>query len=303
MGFLLTFVLIAHLLCVNVAAGGPIVCAWLEWRGGDLARQAARYLGLASLMTLVVGGLLGVLLGWLKWTPEYRALWTGPLSYKLHWGGAELIFSLVLAIVYWLWVRGRGGESRGARIGRGVTALLSGTNLLYHFPPLFIVAGKLQSAGQFAGQRIGGAEFRQHMLAGETPALAIHVGLASVAMAGIVLLGLALRLARRGQDNDSSDVAVWGGWWALVPTLLQLPVGLWTIARLPAGTQTTLMGDDLARTGLFLAAMLAALWLARELATIVMGETTRPSLMRAIAAMVVTVALMTVMQQASIVSS
>jgi hypothetical protein len=236
-------------------------------------------------------------LGWLKWTADYRALWTGPLSYKLHWGAAELLFSLMLAAGYWLWVRGPGGNSRWARLGRGAVALLSGTNLLYHFPLLFIVAARLHSAGAVTGERIGGAEFRRHLLAGETPALAIHVGLASLAVAGVLLLGLALRLARRGQDNDGSDVAVWGGWWALVPTLLQLPVGLWTLTMLPAGAQANLMGNDALGTVLFLSAMVAALWLTRELVGVVMGETMRPALVRAMAAMLVTVALMTAMQQ------
>src|SRR5688500_10052682 len=43
----LSLLLAAHLLCVNVAAGGPLVAAWLDWRGvrGDeAAGRAARWL-------------------------------------------------------------------------------------------------------------------------------------------------------------------------------------------------------------------------------------------------------------------
>jgi hypothetical protein len=289
-------VLIGHLLCVNVAAGGPVVCAWLEWKSGGLARQAARYLGLASLVALVAGGALGVLLGLLKWTPEYRALWTGPLSHKLHWGGAEILFSLLLGIVYWLWTRGRAGESAVGRLGRGVIALLSGSNLLYHFPPLFIVAGKLQREGMTSAEKISAAEFRRLMMTGETPALAVHVALACVATAGFVLLGMALRLLRQGQNSESAQVARWGAWWALVPTLLQIPVGLWTLATLPPLEQSAMLGGDLVASGLFLAAMAAALWLARELVSVALGESTRPAIIRAMSALVVVVALMTTMQ-------
>ncbi|MDX1946953.1 MAG: hypothetical protein SFU86_16240 [Pirellulaceae bacterium] len=291
-----TLVLIAHLLCVNVAAGGPLVCAWLEWRGGDLARRAGSYLGVLSLLTLMAGGVLGLLLGWLKWTAEYAALWTGPLSYKLHWGAAEVLFSLVLACLYCLLASGTGRTGRGLRIGRGAIALLSGTNLLYHFPPLFIVAGKLLAAGETAGPRIGGAEFRRLMLAGETPALSVHVALACLAMAGIALLGLALRQLRRDQPAEAATIAGWGGRIALAATLAQLPVGLWTLALLPAAAQARLMGSDMLGTGWFLAAMGAAFWLARELAAIALGEATRPAMIRSMVAMVVTISLMTAMQ-------
>ncbi|MEX2175378.1 MAG: hypothetical protein WD872_13535 [Pirellulaceae bacterium] len=295
---LTTLVLVAHLLCVNVAAGGPILCVWLEWRGGALARGAASYLATLSLAGLVAGGLLGFAVGWLKWTPEYRALWTGPLSYKLHWGGAELLFSVLLALGYWLLVRGRGGESPRARIGRGTLALLNGTNLLYHFPALFIVAGKLHAAGQDAGARIDGAAFRQLMVGQETPALTVHVGLASIAVAGAALLGLALRSMRRSDHaNPFAPVATWGGRWALAASLAQLPVGLWTLVMLPADAQSRLLGSDALSTSLFLLSMLSALWLVRELAGVALGETDRAALVRSLAAMIVVVSLMTAMQQ------
>jgi hypothetical protein len=293
-----TLVLIAHLLCVNVAAGGPLLCAWLEWRRGPVARQAASCLGFASLLTLVGGGMLGVALGWLKWSPEYHSLWTSPLSYKLHWGIGEIVFSLFLAIGYWLWARGAAGDGVWPRVGRGALGLLNGTNLLYHFPPLFIVANKLHAAGQTSGETIRGAAFRHLAAAGETPALAVHVGLASLAVAAMMLLGLALRWMRRDEASaDAKTVAVWGGRWALAASLAQLPVGLWMLLMLPSGAQAGLMGSDGLATSLFFAAMLAALWLLRELAAMSMGEVARPNLVRAMIAMLATVSLMTAMQQ------
>lgn len=298
LGPLTTLLLIVHLLLVNVAAGAPIVCVWLEWRGGDLARRAARYLGGMAVGTLLAGGLVGAILGWLRWTLEYRTLWTGPLSYKLHWGGAELLFSLLLAVVYWLLVRGRGGESARARVGRGFLALLHGTNLLYHFPPLFVVAAKLHDTSQTSGAAIRGAAFRQLAWSGELPALSLHVALASVAMAGIMLLGLALRLLKsNAAGDDAARVAAWGGMWALAASLLQLPIGLWTLLMLPATVQSPLLGNEPVATMLFFSAMLAALWLLRELVGVAWGDVTRPALVRAMSAMLATVALMTAMQQ------
>jgi hypothetical protein len=246
---------------------------------------------------LVLGAGLGLIVGWSKWNADYRALWLGPLSYKLHWAGVEAVFSLILMLGWWLWLPGRAGGSRWAMAERGLMALLASTNLLYHFPILFAVASQLLEAGETSGGRIGGAEFRQLMIAGEAPALAIHVVLASVAVSGILLLGFALRSQRQGNEAEAAKLARWGGRWALVPSLLQLPVGLWTLAMLPAAAQSQIMGENTLGTLLLVAALGAALWLLNELVHISMGEMNRPLLVRAMTAMLVTVTLMTAMKQ------
>jgi hypothetical protein len=250
------------------------------------------------LTTLVGGGLLGILIGGLKWTASYRELWTGPLSYKMHWGVGELLFSLVLAAVDWLLVRRPGGESTLARGSRGLLALAHGTNLMYHFPVLFIVAGRMHDRGMTSGSELRGPKFLEWAAAGDTPALALHVALASIAMAGVMLLGLALKWQRQDRaPGDSAWVAAWGGRWALASSLAQLPVGLWTLAMLPAGEQSRLMGSDLAATALFAVSMLAVLWLLRELVAVALGEAGKPALIRTMAAMLIVVTLMTAMQQ------
>ena len=52
-------------------------------------------------------------------------------------------------------------------------------------------------------------------------------------------------------------------------------------------------------TLLFVAALLSALWLARELTNLALGDVSRLMRVRCIVAMIVTIALMTGMQQAS----
>jgi hypothetical protein len=295
-----TALLTAHLVCVNAAAGGPLVAAWLDWRSARdaAAGVAARFLAAWSVGGLVAGVGIGLLLGWLRWNAEYQALWLGPMSYKLQWAAIELLFSLVLTIGWWLWLRARPGGSAAARLARGLVAVLAATNLLYHFPLLFAVAQQLYESGRTGGAPIRGAEFRALMLTGPAAALAVHVTLASLAVAGIMLLGLALRLLRGG-DEAGKRIAVWGGRWALAASLAQLPVGLWTLAALPAAAQTQIMGGDLAGTLLLVAALCAAFWLISDLVQIALGEAGRPLLIRAMAAMLVTVALMTAMQERS----
>jgi hypothetical protein len=310
----MSFLVAAHLLCVNVAAGGPLIAAWLDWRGrsDSSAQRAAKWLAGWSVVGLLAGAALGVAIGWLKWDADYRALWTGPLSYKMHWAAIEAAFSLALTVGWWLWLpnsplspggRGVGGE--GARRGtlsalfRGLIAVLASTNLLYHFPILFSVAARLSDAGQTTGEPIRGAAFRQLMIVGESPAIAVHVTLASVAVAATMLLGLSLRWRRAGDEVGAYKVAVWGGRWALAASVLQLPVGLWTLLSLPAASQSRIMGGSALGAMLFLFSIAAALWLIRELVNLALGDATQPVVIRVMALVLVTVVFMSAAQQQS----
>jgi hypothetical protein len=288
-----------HLICMNVASGAPLVCIWLEWRlrkhqSDGATKAAADYLAAMGVMTLVAGSLLGLVMGWLLWTPEYAAVWTERLSHKLHWGGLELLFSLALLAGYWAWRKRAAVSSLTGVLGKAALLLFASTNLLYHFPPLFLLAGKLADSGQTSGEPMRGKLFVEQMLSGEIPAMWVHFTVASVAMAGMMLLGLAFRMDRRGAPaKDVSRVAIWGGYWGLIPSLLQLPVGLWVIGTLPLGAQSRIMGSSGLATVFFLTGIVAALWLLRELVSIALGETGRGNLIRAMSAMVVVVVLMT----------
>lgn len=293
-------VMTAHLVCVNLASGGPLVGAWLDWRGvrGDgAAARGAVTLARWSLAGLAVGAGLGLVLGTLRWDASYRELWLGPLNYKLHWAAAEAIFSLVLLLGWWLCLPGQAGGKRSAALARGFFALLSSANLLYHFPFLFSVAAHLHIRGYDAGDRINGAAFRQLMVMHETPALAVHVSLASLALAGVALIAVALRAERAGGPEVRDRLARCGAWWSLVPSLLQLPVGLWTLTTLPADAQSRIMGDSGLAILVFLAAIGSSLWLLSDLAQVAFGETARSRLWRVMAAMLTTVVLMIAMQQ------
>ncbi len=295
-----TLLLAAHLLCVNAAAGGPLLAAWLDGRaarGDAAAAPAARLLAQCAVLGLLAGAVLGVAVGWLSWDADYQSLWLGPLRYKLHVAAMEAVFSLALLLAWWLWLPRRAGGKRWAAAARGVIALLASSNLLYHFPALFSVAARLYDRGEVAGPTLCGAAFRRLMLAAETPALAAHVALASVAVAGVLLIGLALRWRRQGDEAAANRLALAGGRLALAATVLQLPVGLWMLAAIAPASQSEILGGSALGTALFFAAMLAALWLLRELAGVALGETAKPVLLRSLAALLVTLVLMTALQR------
>ena len=308
--FDLLFILLLsiHLLLANVAAGGPLVCLWLEWKGrakrDALAGQAADYLAFWSLASLLGGGLLGMLLGALLWDGAYRSLWMERLAHKASWAIGEYAVSLFVIGGYWLWRWIRPAAGMPTAVCRMFLLLFTATNLLYHFPPLFLVASRLSDAGEATGLPVTPALFRQEMARGEVAALTAHFTLASLAMTGVMLLGLALRVKRRGgTDDDYGRLARWGGWIGLIPSLLQLPVGLWVLATISAALQSRLMGSHFVATGCFLVGLLGALWLMRELAAIALGERERSQLIRTMVLMVAVVALMTAAQQLARVRS
>lgn len=294
----ITLLLALHLLCVNVASAGPLVGMWLEWRegrGDALAGRTANYLGHACWWSLLAGGLLGLALGTLSWTAEYAALWSGPMHYKATWAVAEYVFSLMLAGGYLLWRSRAAAQLRGLRM---LLLFLSGSNLLYHFPFLFTIANdlfvqdQLGIATQISPLTAG--DFRVQMARPEVLARVMHVVVASFAVTGVVLLGYGLRLQRRGAtQGDAQRVLRWGGWLALVPTLIQVPVGLWLIAALPPSWQARALGGDPIAICLLGASVLLALFLLQDLSSLAFGETDRKLAVRAMVTMVLVVVLMT----------
>jgi hypothetical protein len=290
----LTLVFALHLLCVNVASAGPLVAVlfeWLEGRGNRLAGEAGRYLVGWSVGLLIPGGLLGVIIGWQFWSPEYRQV-LGRLSSKVHFGGWELVFSLALMLLHLWWWRARPqatGWQRGLRI---FVAILASTNLLYHFPTLFAVI-ETTVTNQPAGDAISSSEFRSIIARQAILARVAHFVLAAIAMCGITLLGYALRLGRKKADaGDVQRVAAWGAQIALVPTLAQLPVGLWLAASLDSHLQSAVSGNDPLCTTLLLASIAVSIWLLQVLAGIAIGDSERSRLIRAMALMVLVVTMM-----------
>jgi hypothetical protein len=288
-----------HLLSVNVASAGPLVCLWLEWKERRLdllATETARRLAWWSLAALLVGGALGLLLGWLHWSPDYARLWTDTLRYKAEWAVGEYVFSLALAIAYVLWrmrIKRPEQATLGGRVVRSLLLFLNGTNLLYHFPFLFTVAVNVDLApGEV--EPIYAAEFRRWMSSADVVARVTHVVIASFAVTGTLLIGFALRLYRRSdRTDDAHRLARWGAWWALLPSLLQIPVGLGVIASLPLEWQNRVLGGDVASVLLLGTSVLLSLFLLQDLASLAIGEPERRLMVRSIVLMLVIVLLMT----------
>ena len=212
--------LTVHLLLVNVAMAGPFVCLWLEWRGTKrddiLAARIGQRLSRDVVWALLLASLLGALLVGLLWLRNDRAYFDGvrvvPVG-RLWAAGGELVFSLALLALYafaWNWF----SPQSWRRWLHRTIGLLAGTNLVYHFPPLFAAISLVASTPKYWGQPLTGAEFRKLLFSNAVLSQAVHVWLASFAVVGTVLMFYALRLRKKklAATELGSQPALVAGW-------------------------------------------------------------------------------------------
>jgi len=295
---LVSLILGLHLLCVDLAAAGPLVCLWLDWKEGrgDLqAGHAGRFLLKATLHGLVIGTLLGLTVGCFLWDAEYRAQLMRVAS-RVHFGVWEWLFSVALLYGYrWCW-RDATTCCAAKRRLRWLLPLLASTNLLYHFPPLFLIFSQLDPAGE----ALSSAQFRARLVDGYVVARTVHFCLAALAVTGIALVVFALKQSRNSETvEDPTRPARWGARLALVATLLQLPVGIWIVLEMGPVAQRQVMGGNLVATGLFGLSLLGALALMHYLSALAFGKFRREVAVRTISLMILIVLLMTIVARLS----
>ena len=293
-----TLVLGIHLLCVDVAAAGPLVCLWLDWkegRGDEQAGRAGRFLLKASLHGLLIGTVLGIVAGCFVWDAQYRAQLMR-LASRVHFGVWEWLFSVVLLYAYrWSWRDAKTCCGAKRRL-RWFLPLLASTNLLYHFPPLFLIFSQLAPAGE----ALSSADFRKELMKGYVVARTVHFCLAALAVSGMALIVFSLKHVESDEeDNGTQKPSQWGARLALLATLLQLPVGIWIVMEMGDGAKREVMGGDWLTTGLFVASLAGALALVHFLSVLAWGRFQRVVAVRTISLMILIVLLMTAVARRS----
>jgi hypothetical protein len=285
---LLTILLLAsHLLAMNLASAGPLLAVWLRWRSEEsrvnLGRLFLRWSIGAFVVGMLTGGLLifivpGDLLGTALRRFPSRTYWIA---------GSELLFSLVcMSLIAWGWQR----FNKWAIAALG---LISATNLLYHFPPLMAVIGKLAANPNFTSVEIIDRPALLELIGrGEVLALSFHFVCSSIAVAAVVLLYLVDRAGLQIVD-DRNSVARLSAGLAFTATLLQVPVGIWLLITLPGTSRMALMGKSLGGSLAFMAAMVLSLILLQRLFAALLGDIERKNVRSVVTLTCIVVLLMT----------
>jgi len=284
-----------HLLAVNLACAGPLVCIWLHCCGecGGLHDRLGKSLAWASLASLVLGILTGGVLVFVAPSAGlYEAL--GRFPVHAYWmAGIELVFSLACMLIYaisWKPLR----RWRWRRWLHALISLLATSNLLYHFPPLMVVLGKLAVDPTWTSNAIvDRPTFRELMVRGDVLSLTTHFGLASFAVAAVAIITLLSRSKSDNQQQPIKQVARGAAALALLSSLLQVPVGVWILATLSGTERQALMGGDLLSSLLLVGGLLLTFHLLQRLVAVAMGEVDSGSLRRVGWLLVVLVLMMT----------
>ncbi len=270
--WLLTGVLGVHLLAMNVASAGPLVGMWL-W-GTDksrLPRQQPTGTALAAISVYAL--LLGILLGaalWLFTQSAGLGAAVARLPARALWFAAsELVFSLVCHLVcWWCWT-----AQRNRRWLHAFFALLTSTNLLYHFPPFMGVVGRVASDPTWArAEVLDRPALLDLMKRTEIVALSMHFVLASIAVSAIAALWI---LSKESDDQwhaTALPLARGNAWIALIATALQIPVGIWLMVSLPNDELTAMMGNHFVASLGMLGAMILTFVLLQRLLGIAIGN-------------------------------
>ncbi|MGD9720982.1 MAG: hypothetical protein AB7O59_02890 [Pirellulales bacterium] len=294
--FLIAIVLGVHLLLVDLAMAGPLVCVWLDWRatryGDAIAFQAGRTLARTATWALTLGILLGIVLLAVRWWQDdgsyFAAVAVVPRS-RLWFAGAELLFYFACMGAYsGLWHRWRSW-----RLAHRALAVAAATNLLLHFPALFAIFSVVSTRPELLGETLDSAAYRRLLIDPEVLSRVLHVWLAALAVSGAAVMAIGMRLATRVPEPAAArSLTRHGAVVALVPTLLQIPAGFWVAWAMPESERAVLLGGDWLAGGLFVVSLLLALWLMHSLAGIALGNDAAPQIRRALLTLCVLVLLM-----------
>ena len=246
------FLLAGHLLAVNLASAGPLVAVAMARRSTPVD-AAARRLLTASLAALVVGGLLGgaVLLR----SSDGVGLALARFPARAYWfAAAELVFSAVcIVVMQLLWTRLR-GRTWGQWL-LALVALATSTNLLYHFPPLMGVFGKLVINARWSD-----------VAALHRPALLSALQRPVIVF---VVRQLDRHTALRPADELAAAAAQTGrrlARFALALTFVQFVSGVWLLTAVERATRDAMLGGRLEPTLYLAGGLFAAVKLAERLA-------------------------------------
>ena len=292
-GILLTLLLAAHLIAVNIAMAGPLLCLALKRRevklGDEVASQVGHQLAKASLVSLAIGSLLGgalLAVVWIGGAERYLAA-LGAIPASRYWFAlAEIIFYVAcMSGVLWTWQR------RPTRtILLVVLSILAATDLMFHFPPMFTIVATAARRPELVQATIERTTYYQLLVDGEVLSRVTHVWLASVAVTAMTVCLIAIAGAR--EEDRRRRLTSWTAKWALGATLLQLPTGLWMLLVMPARETGRMLGNDAVATTLFALSLVIGFHLLQRLSAMALGDVERKTTFRTAAAMGAVVLLM-----------
>ncbi|MCA9189030.1 MAG: hypothetical protein R3E01_28055 [Pirellulaceae bacterium] len=295
MSLVIAIFLASHLMCMQLAAMGPLMCIWADVCAArsklPLAVAARRRLAGACLWSFVLGIGLGFVLAGCHTMFGDRDYLRGVSAVygRTWWGVWELGFYFGCMFAYW-WIGRRDRPLRfWGRFGHGLLAVMAATNLLYHFPPLMAMISRYSRAAE-AIPELSREQFRELLFSPLLVAKTAHFAFASLAVASIWLL--VVLWGRPAEVSKSTNALDRTPWFAVVAIVGQLLTGIWLVTLLPPGQQRQMMGGNAVGTAALVGGIVMSITLLNQLSNLAFGDAGRRSVAIAASMLVVTIVLM-----------
>ena len=242
--FLLHFTFTLHLLAMNFLVGGSVIALVSRLRGAmDMARWIEHKLPatMAITVTLGVAPLLFVqtIYGNLFYTSSVLMAWP--------WFSVIILLLFVYSFLYRVAWRGDDAPATAkilmvlVNLGLLTVAFLYVNNMTLALRPDTWAAKYLARPGG-TSLNVDDPTFWPRYL---------HFMIAALAVTGMVLATIGARRIRKGDEGGRSWLQI-GAFWFVVPTALQIAIGLWWLITLPKPVMTPLMGGDTTATMIFM---------------------------------------------------
>jgi hypothetical protein len=253
---------ISHLLVIAVASAGPLLCIALNAKHlnrKDLSERDTYWtlgttLSRHANIALIVGSVIGLIVAYLVWNDDFHQR-CHILKTRFMYAGVEWIFSCVLLLVTHRWWSKR-PDGFKPFLFRSLLIVLATTNLLYHFPIIFMLVHEITPEDvadlNSSGAELSRQQFYEYAFSSSMIARWLHIVVSMLMISFAYVAVIALRLARDTTELARETAVRTVSWSARnILILLFSQIGFGLMALMTMKNSESVMGGDVVITALF----------------------------------------------------
>jgi len=247
---------------IAIAAAGPLLCIPLNAKQLNRKDSAERdaYWALGTTLSrhaniaLIVGSVLGLIVAVLVWNEDFHQR-CHILKTRFMYAAVEWVFSCVLLLITHRWWLKRPDGFKPFLL-RSLLIVLATTNLLYHFPIIFMLVHEIPTIVvielESNGAELSRQQFYEYAFSSSMLVRWLHIVISMLMLSFAYVAVMALRFARDASDV-ARETAVRAVSWSArnVLILLFAQVGFGLMALLTMENSQLIMGGDVLVTALF----------------------------------------------------
>mgnify|MGYP003974758601 CR=1 FL=1 len=293
-----------HLLVIAVAAAGPLLCIALNAkqlnRKDTLERVTYWTLGTTlsrhANVALIVGSVFGLIVAGIVWDDDFHQR-CHVLKSRFMYAGIEWVFSCVLLLITHRWWAKRPDGLRPF-LFRSLLIVLATTNLLYHFPIIFMLVHEIPrevvDTLESSGMELNRQQFYEYAFSSSMLARWLHIVVSMLMISFAYVAVLALRYAHVTSGVARETAVRTVSWTARhILILLFAQIGFGIMALLTMKNSQSVMGGDVMVTALFGGGMCLLLLQIQQWTALLSGKIDSRAVARAVTTLIALFSCMT----------